>query len=179
MVIEYCGHTYLHEKIYEECKKYTKWSASHEASKFSDELKFRLTTLSGASMDRWEYLEKTRYPSKPSEYWWTVPQEEDFPTIHKFMKSFPKYVNPVVSKLGINCEVPPHDHGPQHQWLFNMSINEPEGSKTVIGDTVIPYKPGDIYKLYVHNNHYVLNGNEIRYHVLFRGGRFTESNRSH
>jgi len=38
MVIEYCGHTYLHEKIYEECKKYTKWSASHEASKFSDEL---------------------------------------------------------------------------------------------------------------------------------------------
>ena len=95
------------------------------------------------------------------------------------MKSFPKYVNPVVSKLGINCEVPPHDHGPQHQWLFNMSINEPEGSKTVIGDTVIPYKPGDIYKLYVNNNHYVLNGNEIRYHVLFRGGRYTESNRSH
>ena len=33
-------------------------------------------------------------------------------------------------------------------------------------------KPGDIYKLDVHNLHAVKNGNETRYHILFQGGRY-------
>ena len=34
--------------------------------------------------------------------------------------------------------------------------------------------PGDIYKLYVHNQHAVVNGGENRYHVMFRGGRIEQ-----
>ena len=37
---------------------------------------------------------------------------------------------------------------------------------------VLDYKPGDIYRLDVHNFHAVKNGNETRYHVLFQGGRY-------
>ena len=164
----------FHDKILEESKTF-------DGKNFSDELKYNLTTLSGSTMDRWEHLERVQF-SKQGEgiaeddemdYWWTVPQEKDFPTVYKFMDHFPRFKNPVISKLGAGHQLLPHDHGPAKQFLYNMSLNEPEGSRTAIypqGELTV--KPGDIYKLDVHNLHAVKNGNETRYHILFQGGRY-------
>jgi hypothetical protein len=182
---EFCGHTLLHEKIYEECKKYNNWTHSFTESDWSEELKYNVATLSGADPSRWEAI-KVKFFSKESygitatavgedwEYSWAVPHKEDFPTIYEFMEDNPKYINPVLSKLGANDVLSLHEHGDgvTPQFLYNMSINEPEGSKLAIYPTgIIPYKPGDIYKLYVQNKHAVINGNEARYHLMFRGGR--------
>ena len=171
----------FHDKILEESKTFDGWSHPFDGKNFSDELKYNLTTLSGSTMDRWEHLERVQF-SKQGEgiaeddemdYWWTVPQEKDFPTVYKFMDHFPRFKNPVISKLGAGHQLLPHDHGPAKQFLYNMSLNEPEGSRTAIypqGELTV--KPGDIYKLDVHNLHAVKNGNETRYHILFQGGRY-------
>ena len=171
----------FHDKILEESKTFDGWSHTFDVKNFSDELKYNLTTLSGSTMDRWEHLERVQF-SKQGEgiaeddemdYWWTVPQEKDFPTVYKFMDHFPRFKNPVISKLGAGHQLLPHDHGPAKQFLYNMSLNEPEGSRTAIypqGELTV--KPGDIYKLDVHNLHAVKNGNETRYHILFQGGRY-------
>ena len=136
--------------------------------------------MSGSEMDRWEVLEKVQFSKEGAgiaeddemDYWWTVPQKEDFPTVYKFMDHFPRFKNPVMSKLGVGHQLLPHNHGPAPQYLYNMSINEPEGSKFAVYPTgLIHFKPGDIYKLYANNDHAVINGNETRYHLLFRGGR--------
>ena len=169
------------DKIIEDSKKFDCLSHKFDGKNFSDELKYNLTTLSGSTMDRWEHLERVQF-SKQGEgiaeddemdYWWTVPQEKDFPTVYKFMDHFPRFKNPVISKLGAGHQLLPHDHGPAKQFLYNMSLNEPEGSRTAIypqGELTV--KPGDIYKLDVHNLHAVKNGNETRYHILFQGGRY-------
>ena len=90
---EYCGHTDLYEKISKECEEFNGWTHTFDGKYFSDELKYNLTTLSGSEMDRWEFLERVQF-SKQGEglaedgelnYWWTVPQKEDFPTVHKFI----------------------------------------------------------------------------------------------
>ena len=171
----------FHDKILEESKTFDGCSHTFDGKNFSDELKYNLTTLSGSTMDRWEHLERVQF-SKQGEgiaeddemdYWWTVPQEKDFPTVYKFMDHFPRFKNPVISKLGAGHQLLPHDHGPAKQFLYNMSLNEPEGSRTAIypqGELTV--KPGDIYKLDVHNLHAVKNGNETRYHILFQGGRY-------
>ena len=171
----------FHDKILEESKTFDGWSHTFDGKNFSDELKYNLTTLSGSTMDRWEHLERVQF-SKQGEgiaeddemdCWWTVPQEKDFPTVYKFMDHFPRFKNPVISKLGAGHQLLPHDHGPAKQFLYNMSLNEPEGSRTAIypqGELTV--KPGDIYKLDVHNLHAVKNGNETRYHILFQGGRY-------
>ena len=177
---EYCGHTDLYEKISKECEEFNGWTHTFDGKYFSDELKYNLTTLSGSEMDRWEFLERVQF-SKQGEglaedgelnYWWTVPQKEDFPTVHKFMEENPQYINPVLSKLGPGDQLLPHNHGPAPQYLYNMAIDEPEGAKFAVYPTgVIHFNPGDIYKLYANNDHAVINGNKVRYHLLFRGGR--------
>jgi hypothetical protein len=179
ITFEYCGRTSLYTKMYRECKQFDGWSHTFDGKNFSEELRYNLTTLSGAPMERWEYLVEVQFSeqgdglaTEDMDYWWTVPQKEDFPTIYKFMSENPEFTNPVLSKLGPNHQLLAHNHGPEHQWLFNLSINEPVGSKFAIYPTgPIDYKPGDIYKLYVNNDHAVVNGNETRYHLLFRGGR--------
>ena len=171
----------FHDKILEESKTFDGWSHTFDGKNFSDELKYYLTTLSGSKMDRWEHLERVQFSNQGEgiaedddmDYWWTVPQEKDFPTVYKFMDHFPRFKNPVISKLGAGHQLLPHDHGPAKQFLYNMSLNEPEGSRTAIypqGELTV--KPGDIYKLDVHNLHAVKNGNETRYHILFQGGRY-------
>ena len=184
---EFCENTSLHEKIYEECEKFDDWIHSFDlAEKADEELVYNLTTTSGSDMSRWEHLKKVQFSREAAmngaygiapddgewESWWTVPQKEDFPTIHQFMEENPRYRNPTVHKLGANNVLFSHNHGPDPQFLYNMSINEVEGGKLAIYPTgVVPYKPGDIYKLYVNNDHAVINGNETRYHALFKGGR--------
>ena len=62
-----------------------------------------------------------------------------------------------------------HHKGAEPQFLYNMAINEPEGCKFAIYPSgIIPYNAGDIYKLYVHNKHAVINGNKDRFHLMFR-----------
>ena len=171
----------FHDKILEESKTFDGWSHTFDGKNFSDELKYNLTTLSGSTMDRWEHLERVQFYKQGEgiaeddemDYWWTVPQEKDFPTVYKFMDHFPRFKNPVISKLGAGHQLLPHDHGPAKQFLYNMSLNEPEGSRTAIyPQGELTGKPGDIYKLDVHNLHAVKNGNETRYHILFQGGRY-------
>ena len=175
---EFCDNTPYHKEMYVECKKYDKWT--HSFSKdFSEELKYNIATLSGSPIARWEAIQEkwAIYGSDAAtgpdwQYWWTVPQKEDFPTIHEFMKQNTQYKNPVVGKTGPGEVLLAHNHGPDPQFLYNMSINEPEGSKLAIYPTgIVPYKPGDMYKLYVHNKHAVINGNKDRFHLMFRGGR--------
>ena len=181
---EFCGNTSFHEKIYEECKNYDNWTHSFSED-WPDDLKYNMATLSGADPSRYEVMKKKFY-TKDSlglkhphakedwEYSSTVPHKEDFPTLHQFMEENPQYTNPVVTRMGSNDEVVVHVHGDGiiRQFLYNMSVNVPEDSKFAIyPDGLIPYEPGDIYKLYVDNNHAVRNGNETRYHVMFRGDR--------
>ena len=177
----------FHDKILEEAKAYNGWSHTFDGENFSEELRYNLTTLSGSTMDRWPYLLEVQFSNTRTEetdrngiaedeemdYWWAVPNKKDFPTVYKFMDHFPRFTNPVLSKLGAGHQILPHDHGPAKQFLYNMSLNEPEGSRTAIypiGEITV--KPGDIYKLDVHNLHAVKNGNETRYHILFQGGRY-------
>ena len=177
----------FHHQILEQAKTFDGWSHTFDGKYFSEELRYNLTTISGATMDRWPYLLETHFSKDRNEkteengiaedeemdYWWTVPQEKDFPTVYKFMEYFPRFKNPVMTKLGAGHQLLPHDHGPAKQFLYNMAINEPEGTRTAIyprGEITV--KPGDVYKLDVHNLHAVKNGNETRYHILFQGGRY-------
>jgi len=171
----------FHESILEEAKNFDGWNHTFDGENFSEELRNNITTLSGAPMDRWEYLLEIQFSGiegqglapPDTDYWWTAPTIEDFPTVYKLMEKFPVFHNPVLSKLGAGHEILPHDHGPNKQFLYNMSLNEPEGSRQAIyprGEYVA--EPGDMYRLDVHNFHAVKNGNETRYHLLFQGGRY-------
>ena len=91
------------------------------------------------------------------------------------MEKNPQYHHPVVAKLGPDEILLSHNHGPAPQYLYNVSINEPDGAKSAIFPSgVIPFTTGDIYKLYVHKQHAVVYGGENRYIDMFRGGRFDE-----
>ncbi|SVC91751.1 uncharacterized protein METZ01_LOCUS344605 [marine metagenome] len=183
---EFCGNTSLHEKIYKECEKFDDWTHSFDLSKEADEeLVYNMTTASGSDMSRWEHVREVQFSKESAQggygiapndkewgLFWAVPRKKDFPTVHQFMEENPQYIDPYISKLRPNDVLLSHNHGPDPQFLYNMSINEPEGSKFAIYPTgVITYKPGDIYKLHVNNDHALINGNETRYHLLFKGGR--------
>ena len=160
--------TSLHGKMYEECQKYDKW-IHPLADDFPEELIYNIGTQSGNTMERGDILQERwrRVYDDSWEYYHTVPKKEDFPVIHEFLEQNPQYNKPVVSKLGPRETILMHDHGPKEtQYLYNMSINEPVGSRMAIYPTgIVPYKPGDIWKLYVHNKHSVINGGEWRYHM--------------
>ena len=181
--------TLLYKEMYEECKKYNKWT--HIFSKdFSKELIYNLDTLSGTLPEPWVgttraegagwqnrnygLQEKWKKVYDNSwEYYHTVPKEKNFPTVIQFLKDNPQYINPVISKLGANEKILVHKHhhhkDAKPQFLYNMAINEPEGCKFAIYPTgLIPYNAGDIYKLYVNYEHSVINGNKDRFHLLLR-----------
>ena len=178
---EFCGKIDNHETIYEEMEKFDGWTHSF-AEDFTEELIENIACLSGSTRDRWEAIQEKwkiygsdAAPHGNWQYYWAVPHKEDFPTIHEFMEKNPQYHHPVVAKLGPDEILLSHNHGPSNQYLYNVSITEPDGAKSAIFPSgVIPFTPGDIYKLYVHNQHAVVNGGENRYHVMFRGGRIEQ-----
>ena len=193
---EFIDNVSSHEKIYEECEKFDGWTGAMDFENQSYELRDRFIKIAKEtaepSKDTTAINEKhDRYFTIPGYgnygmmkshdgsilsddnpvYWWCVPEEKDFPTLHKFMKENPKYIYPVISKMSPHVELIPHDHGPEPKYCYNMAVNVSEGSRFAMYPTGnINYKAGDIYKLYVNNRHSVINGNETRYHVLFRGG---------
>ena len=169
--------------MYEECQKYDKWT-NGLSNDFSDELVFNLFYLSGRPPDgvgrhHHQYRRRAHHNLQERwrisynyswEYYHTVPKEEDFPIVMQFIKDNPQYSNPVLSKLGANEKILVHHHeGDKSQFLYNMAINEPEECKFAIYPTgLIPYNAGDIYKLYVNNDHAVINGNKDRFHLMLK-----------
>ncbi len=175
---EFCGKIDNHEKIYEEMERFDGWTHSF-SDDFDEELIINIACLSGSTRDRWAAVQEKwnmrgfdAAPHGDWQYYWAVPHKEDFPTIHEFMEKNPQYNHPVIAKLWPNEVLLSHNHGTDDQYLYNVSIYEPDGSKVAVFPTgVIPFKPGDIYKMLVHKQHAVVNGGETRYHILFRGGR--------
>ncbi len=175
---EFCGKIDNHEKIYEEMERFDGWTHSF-SDDFDEELIINIACLSGSTRDRWAAVQEKwnmrgfdAAPHGDWHYYWAVPHKEDFPTIHEFMEKNPQYNHPVIAKLWPNEVLLSHNHGTDDQYLYNVSIHEPDGSKVAVFPTgVIPFKPGDIYKMLVHKQHAVVNGGETRYHILFRGGR--------
>ena len=179
---KFLDNTPLHKEIYEECQKYNKWT-NILSKDFSDELIFNLSVLSGPDSVRDTELDKRRREAHHElqerwkisynnnwEYYHTVPKEKDFPTVIQYIKDNPQFSNPVLTKLGANEKILVHLHvGEKSQFHYNMAINEPEGSKMAIYPTgIIPYNAGDMYRLYVNNNHAVINGNQDRFHLMLK-----------
>lgn len=113
--------------------------------------------------------------------WLATPfdRPKDFPTICKFVEENKhQYGNPVISKLGPEGVIAPHQHKLKingnrvlGRFLYNLCLNFPEGCRFAIHPTgLIPYRPGDIYKLHTHEGmHSVLNNTkEDRYHIMLR-----------
>lgn len=65
-----------------------------------------------------------------------------------------------------------HIDVPEHNWLdpLNISLTYPEGSKFILNEKQVPYKPGVSMVLNVHYEHYVENNsNEERVHLVVHG----------
>ena len=65
-----------------------------------------------------------------------------------------------------------HIDVPEHNWLdpLNISLTYPEGSKFVLNEKEVPYKPGVSVVLNVHYEHYVENNSdEERVHLVVHG----------
>tara|TARA_R100000808_G_scaffold7318_1_gene21567 strand:+ start:5060 stop:5605 length:546 start_codon:yes stop_codon:yes gene_type:complete len=107
--------------------------------------------------------------------WSCFPTDKKLPIINEWFKLHPQYYKPEVMKLDPGGVIPPHSHDykpDDPDWLYNMALNYPDGCKFgVYPCGIIPYKPGEIYKLKVYNDHCVVNNsNEIRYHIVFKQG---------
>ena len=110
---------------------------------------------------------------------------DSFPTICKWLnKNKHKYARPVISRLGPGGTIIPHRHNLIRRenrvlgrMLYNMCINFPEGCKFAVHPNgLIPYKPGDVYKIWVHESmHSVINNSkEDRYHIMLRPSNYKE-----
>lgn len=103
------------------------------------------------------------------------PTKEDFPSITAYFQGKPNYIQPELMKLEPGAIIPPHahiktSHYHADEYLYNMAINYPEGCKFgFIEGGMIPYKQGDVYKLYINYDHCVVNdSNEDRYHLVWK-----------
>lgn len=104
---------------------------------------------------------------------------KDFPVICKFIEeNRHRYGHPIVSKLAPQGVIAPHQHKLKRKgrfvvgrFLYNLCLNFPEGCRFAVHPTgLVPYRPGDIYKLNAHAGlHSVVNNsNEDRYHIMIR-----------
>jgi len=137
---------------------------------------------------RWEENNKRFVrEEKGWQRWFVAPfdRPKEFPIICKFLEDNKhKYHMPVISKLDAGGTIPPHKHKLKirgdrvvGRYLFNMCINFPEECKFAIHPTgLIPYKAGEIYKLWVHEGmHSVINNTaEDRYHMILRPKGYKE-----
>ncbi len=99
---------------------------------------------------------------------------DKFPCTHQFVKNFPDEVtSPVIQKLEAGAQIIVHNHGSAIPYTYNMSLNYPKGVKFAFyPQGIIPYTAGDIYKLYVAEEHAVRNDSDTdRYHIIFRASK--------
>ena len=110
---------------------------------------------------------------------------KDFPVMCEWLnKNKHQYSSPVISKLGPTGTIIPHRHNLIRRenrilgrMLYNYCLNFPKGCRFAMHPYgLIPYKPGDIYRLWVHEGmHSVINNStEDRYHVMLRPANYRE-----
>lgn len=143
-----------HLEILEECKRYKDWE---------------IYSLSEVAPKRLAKFGKKGFPGRLV----CFPTYETFPT---FMSWWEKrkdryhYNPPEIRKLDAGAVILPHTHDIklENEFLYNMSINHPEGCFFGIKPGgKVPYKAGDVYKIKVHNEHCVWNNStEDRYHAI-------------
>lgn len=144
-----------HLDILKECEVYKNWEQLYRP-------KLEQTT-------RVAWKDNTSYSGK----WVAFPDYDSFPI---FMEWFDKHkevhgwFKPEIRKLDAGKMIQPHSHDntKEHKYLYNMSINHPEGCMFGIKPAgQVPYKDGDVYKIKVHNEHCVWNkSNSDRYHAI-------------
>lgn len=168
-----------HEEMHEECIRYKDWiHAKTDPKTISKEIiNILRVNFENAPSVKWNGVKFV--PDTIWKRWFAVPNAEDFPSIYKFIEDNKhQYHLPVISKLGPGGVIIPHTHrlidkGDRvvGHTVFNMCINFPMGCKFAMYPTgLIPYRPGDIYKLHVHTGqHSVINNtNQDRYHLMLR-----------
>ena len=160
-----------HEEMHEECIRYKDWiHAKTDPKTISKEIiNILRVNFENAPSVKWNGVKFV--PDTIWKRWFAVPNAEDFPSIYKFIEDNKhQYHLPVISKLGPGGVIIPHTHrlidkGDRvvGHTVFNMCIIFPMGC-------LIPYRPGDVYKLHVHTGqHSVINNtNQDRYHLMLR-----------
>ena len=146
-------------EMYEECLNFTDWiHANADPATVPSSFREHMMSI-GESTKEWKR-------------WFALPTEEHFPRIYEFLQNNKfQYTSPVISKLGAGEHIRVHNHGGKGPpYIYNMSLNYPEGCKfAVYPQGVIPYKAGDIYRVYIHNDHAVVNNSDTdRYHMMMR-----------
>ena len=168
-----------HEEMHKECIRYDNWiHAKTDPSVVSqDVINILRNNFEDAPSMKWDGGKFV--PDTIWKRWFAVPNAEHFPSIHKFLEDNKhQYHLSVISKLGPGGVILPHTHKLIDKGdfvvghtVFNMCINYPRGCRFAMYPTgLIPYKPGDIYKLNVHEGqHSVINNtNQDRYHLMMR-----------
>ena len=168
-----------HEEMHEECIRYKDWiHAKTDPKTISKEIiNILRVNFENAPSVKWNGVKFV--PDTIWKRWFAVPNAEDFPSIYKFIEDNKhQYHLPVISTLGPGGVIIPHTHrlidkGDRvvGHTVFNMCINFPMGCKFAMYPTgLIPYRPGDVYKLHVHTGqHSVINNtNQDRYHLMLR-----------
>ena len=158
-----------HLEILDECKRYNEWDDLYQNPR--------------SSYIAPDMLKKVGSYTKSRSI--AFPTHKTFPTLMKFFDTHKdKYGwdKPEIRKPDAGGKLIPHMHmwwpGCPSPYLYNMSINHPEGCLFGIkpGGRV-PYNAGDVMKIRVWNEHCVWNNSkEVRYHAILGIGRQVPKN---
>lgn len=143
-----------HLEILQECKRYNAWE---------------VYSVSKVAPKRLAKFGKKAFPNR----WVAFPNEKTFPVFMNFYNKHKEefdWHEPEIRKLDAGGMILPHTHDSEKEtkYLYNMSINHPEGCLFGIKPYgKVPYNAGDVMKINVHNEHCVWNNtNTDRYHAI-------------
>ena len=195
---EYHDHVPNHEEMYQECLNFDEWawegdrdaSNAERITGTGQSFEEVLNRFANNRIMRWNEEKKIFEDVTHLRQWpraFAIPYEypESFPTICKFLdENKHQYTKPVISRMGPGAVIIPHRHNLIRRenrilgrMLYNMCINFPEGCKFAMHPFgVIPYKAGDIYRLWVHEGvHSVINNTDKdRFHIMLRPANYSE-----
>ena len=164
-LIENCD---LHLDILEECKRFNDWKEYNASNAFN-------AGRAEGTAGRW--IGKPTHKTFPTFMKWYEERTDLYHwkdlgmSIHwaRHRARFGPF-GPEIRKLDAGATILPHihDHKLETKFLYNMSINHPEGCDFIIEpEGKVPYIAGDVFKINVHNEHSVYNKtNEDRYHAI-------------
>ncbi|SVA39869.1 uncharacterized protein METZ01_LOCUS92723 [marine metagenome] len=109
-----------------------------------------------------------------------VPTKKTHRLFLEWIESQSQYSWPILTKVDAGSKIPAHAHPPESfDYLYNMSIIEPENCPFEIGGEEISYKSGDVYKLHIKNSHSVINNSDNdRVHVVIIPTIFARRNQN-
>jgi len=165
-----------HLEILDECKRYNAWDqysirGVSSYINYDTHLLFRPENSLGTARTKTKSI--------------AFPTHKTFPTFMEFFDTHKdKYGwdKPEIRKLDAGGMISPHIHkwwpGVPSPYLYNMSINHPEGCLFGIKPGgKVPYNSGDVMKIRVWNEHCVWNNSkEDRYHAILGIGRQVPKN---